>query len=140
MLRTFAVIAACTLAPAALAQTVYKCTVDGKITYGDQPCASGTSVALPVPAAPASPPDASVRERQALAQLERARLARTMQEERDAARARRAAASRYQKCARLRLHRKWAEEDAARATGAAAESARRRARRQAEAMAVECPP
>lgn len=55
----------------------------------------------------------------------------------------RAHESRRKTCARLRLRHKWAEEDAARAfldaKPAARDAARRKEKRQAEALALECP-
>jgi hypothetical protein len=140
MFRIMTVLAACALCQSLEAQTIYKCNAGGKLAYGDRPCADGESVALP-PAPPpvATGPDTSLREHQALARLESLRLAREQREARDNERVRRTEAARYQKCARLRLHLKWAKEDQARADGARLETARRKARRQAETLAVECP-
>lgn len=150
MLRLIPVLAACALCQGALAQSVFKCTVDGKIEYGDRPCARGQVVALNVPPAPgpgaASP---ASRERAALLELEKMRLARELQQERARvsaerearaeARERRAADSQRRRCGKLRLRQKWADEDRARLTGAALEQARIKARREAETLAVECP-
>lgn len=132
----------CALAQGAAAQTIYKCTGGGKVSYGEQPCAGGKATALaPLPA----PPDSAA----AVASLERdkARLAALQQERgvaqaraaREGERAARAAAVTRQKCERLRLQHKWAQEDVARAGKATAASARLKAKRQAEAMAVQCP-
>jgi hypothetical protein len=141
MFRCIPILAACMLCNAAAAQAMYKCTVDGKVAYGDRPCVAGAGVELPVPPAPPALPRAQLaqREREALLQLEKLRLTRELHEEREQARARRALATQRQKCNRLRLQRKWADEDLARATGPHAEAARRKARRHAEALAVECP-
>jgi hypothetical protein len=143
MIRHITVVAACALCnPAGAGEAIYKCTEGGKVMYSEHPCARGKTVALPVPAAPAPSPEAAqqlARARAAVAALEQERAAREAREEREAARQRRAAAAQGRKCARLRLQRKWADEDLARATGAAAEAARIKARRQAEALAVECP-
>ena len=118
----------CALAPAAGAQAIYKCTVGGKVSYGEQPCADGKATTLAVP--PAPDPSAAT----ALFKQEQARLAALQKE-----RAARAAASVRQKCERLRLQSKWADEDAARAGKATLASARMKAKRQAEALAVQCP-
>jgi hypothetical protein len=141
MVRFIPALAACALCQLAAAQVIYKCKVDGKVSYGDRPCANGDMVELSVPAAPAPQPalDQTKRERASLQQLEKLRLTRELAEQRDNARAQRAFAAQRQKCNRLRLQHKWADEDAARSSGARLEAARIKARRQAEALAVECP-
>jgi len=127
---------------AALAGAVYKCTVDGKISYSDAPCAAGASVVLEAPAAPAADPaaGAALRHQQKQADaLQKSRLKREEREERDAARAAKDAAVQRKKCDQLRLKKRWADEDARRATGSATEAARLRAHRAGEAMSLECP-
>jgi hypothetical protein len=151
MFRLIPVVAVCALGQPAFAQ-VYKCQADGKVEYGDRPCASGESVTLSVPRLAANAPGAGEparREREALLQLEKMRLAREMREERERdialreqrahAREQRTLEAQRRKCARMRLRQKWADEDRARLTGKTAEMARTRARRDAEMMAVECP-
>jgi hypothetical protein len=68
-------------------------------------------------------------------------LARTQaREERDRSRSARSAQARRQKCDKLRLRHKWAEEDLAHTVhGPAHDRARTKLRRQAENLAVECP-
>jgi hypothetical protein len=142
MVRIIPVVAACALWQAAAAQPIYKCSAAGKLSYGDQPCTRGETVELAVPAAPAGAPAAlerGKRERATLAQIEKLRLERELRAEREDARARRAAATQFHKCERLRLQRKWADEDLARSAGPATDKARLKARRRAEALAVECP-
>jgi hypothetical protein len=141
MFRLFPVLAACTLCQLAVAQTIYKCSVDGKVSYGDRPCARGQSVELAVPAAPVPPPTPapSARAQPGLLQLERLRLTRELADEREQRRTQRAMTARREKCDRLRLQRKWADEDLARTIGARVEAARIKARRQAESLAVQCP-
>lgn len=145
MFRLIPVLAVCALSvPCSTAgtQTLYKCTINGKVAYGDQPCASGATVQLAVPKVPASAP-ASAEQlahlKAAGLALEKVRLARELRDEREQLRWSRAAATRRQKCARLRLRHKWASEDLAHAEGARRESARIKVRRQAESLAVECP-
>jgi hypothetical protein len=128
------------------AQTVYKCSVDGKTGYSDRPCAHGASNALPpLPAGIPVAATAGVRtgDARTLLELEKLRMAReknTVREERDQARQAHAAQAKRQKCDKLRLRRKWAEEDLARtAHGPAHEAALIKARRHAESLAVECP-
>jgi hypothetical protein len=127
----------------AQAQTVHKCTVDGKVSYSDQPCSEHASHAvLDVQASPAADPDAIKTLRQQKKQadtLEKSRLKRQDKDERDDASAARAAAVQRKKCDKLKLTKRWADEDARRATGAAVEPARLKARRAGEAMALECP-
>jgi hypothetical protein len=141
MFRIIPALAVCALCGTAAAQTVYKCTVNGKVAYGDLPCASGATVELAVPAAPAAAPAAAqlARARVASLELEKVRLTRELRDEREQARLSRAAAARRQKCDRLRLRLKWANEDLARAAGPERDAARLKARRQAETLAVECP-
>ena len=141
MFRFIPILAACALSPAAHAQTIYKCSVENRVSYGDRPCPGGDSVELAVPPAPpaTAAPAAAVRERAKLLALEKLRLARALHEEREQARERRTLASQRQKCNRLRLRGKWAVEDVARAVGAQREAARLKAQRQAEVLAVECP-
>jgi hypothetical protein len=151
MFRFIPVVAVCALSQPVLAQ-VYKCQVDGKVEYRDRPCPTGESVALNVPRVASNTTGAGEparREREALLQLEKMRLAREMREERERdialreqrvrEREQRSVEARRRKCAGMRLRQKWADEDRARLTGKAAEMARVKARRDAELMAVECP-
>jgi hypothetical protein len=127
---------------AALVGAVYKCTVDGKVSYSDAPCAAGASVVLEAPATPPADPaaGATLRNQQKQADtLQKTRLKREEREERDAARAAKDAAVQRKKCDQLKLKKRWADEDARRATGSATEAARLRAHRAGEAMALECP-
>jgi hypothetical protein len=144
MRRVWAVFGWCVLTQTAAAQPVYKCTVDGKVSYADHPCAHGRTTELAVPPAPSGAEAAAALERDkarlAALQKERSTLeARAEREERGQQGAARAAAAARQKCERLRLQARWAEEDAARAGKATSAAARLKARRQAEALAVQCP-
>ena len=127
----------------AYAQTVYKCQADGKTTYSDAPCPAGADAStLEAPAAP--PRDAAAatalrRQQKQADALEKARLKREERDERDAARVSQAAAVQRKKCDKLKLNKRWADEDARRATGQATEAARLRAQRAGEAMSLECP-
>jgi hypothetical protein len=136
----------CFSSVSARAEAVYKCSADGKTSYSDRPCAHGASKAMPPPPAGISAADTlgpQGGDARTLLELEKARIAReknTVREERAQARLARAAHARHQKCDKLRLRRKWAEEDLARTVhGPAHEAARIKARRQAESLAVECP-
>jgi len=143
MTRTMmAAVMVCALVQPAAAQTIYKCTIGGKTSYAEQPCADGKASTLAVPAAPADA-DAAVqrleRDKARLAALQKERAADEARAERDHQRMARAAAATRRKCERLRLQGKWAQEDAARADKTTVASARLKAKRQAEALAVECP-
>jgi hypothetical protein len=142
MMRLFPAVAACAIFAAvpAPAETIYKCSTDGKVSYGDRPCTTGTSTELKV-AAPA--PDLETMARMArqitLAQQLTARDdARTLREEQAIDRARRSAAAQKRKCERLQLRHRWAVEDVRSAAAKAGAAARVKARRQQEAMALEC--
>jgi Rad3-related DNA helicase len=142
MFRTMSILAICVLSNGAAAQTVYKCSVDGKVAYGDTPCATGKTIELSVPAAPATSPDTGKeleRQKALLARIEKERLAHAAREQRGQARDGHAAAARKQRCDKLRLQQKWAEEDLRKAAGPATEPLKLKVRRQAEALAVECP-
>lgn len=127
----------------AYAQGVYKCTVDGKVSYSDAPCPAGArAVTLDAPPAPKADPAAArdlKRQQKQAGALEKARLKQQERDERESARAAQAAAVQRKKCDKLKLTKRWADEDARRATGQATEAARLRAHRAGEAMALECP-
>jgi len=131
----------CCLAGQATAATVYKCVENGRPSYSDRPCGR-TAVELPPPSSGADPETLARLARQsALVQdIEGARALREQKEARDAARIERAAAVQRRRCDKLRLEAKWAGEDAARAAKDDAGAARIKAKRQAEALAAECPP
>jgi hypothetical protein len=135
------VVLACALCNPATAQTVYKCTADGKVRYGETPCAAGTGAELAVPAAPPADPQAQqelLRQKALLARLQKERRTTEARDERAQAHADQAAAVRKKRCDKLRLQKRWADEDLAR-SAAGADALRLKARRQAEALAVECP-
>ena len=136
------------------AQTVYKCKLEGKTSYSDRPCAQGASNALPplpagisagISAADTMGPQGG--DARTLLEADKLRFAREKErernqarEERDRARSARTAHARRQKCDKLRLRHKWAEEDLAhKVHGPALDTARTKLRRQAETLAVECP-
>ncbi|MGJ7916661.1 DUF4124 domain-containing protein [Massilia sp. LXY-6] len=127
------------------AQGVVKCSDGGQTSYGDRPCAHGRSTLLPPPAGISisdqmGPQGGDAR---TLLELEKARIAREKAAEKQGrveVRQARAAQAQRKKCDKLRLRRKWAEEDLVRsAHGPRQEAARIRLRRQLETLAVECP-
>jgi len=144
--RLFLFLAASLLAATVHAQSVYKCSEGGKTSYSDRPCAGGASKAMPPPPVGISPADTmgpQGGDARTLLALEKARIAREKAAEQEAkaeARQAKTAQAKRQKCDKLRLRRKWAEEDLARTVhGPKHEAARLKARRQLEALAVECP-
>ena len=141
MLRQLSVLTTCALCQAAAAGTIYKCVEGGRIHYTDRPC-RGAGTELAIPAAPVADADALARlerNRATLLELEKLRVTRELREERESIRARRENTALRKRCDKLRLQHKWAEEDQRRSSGAAAETAGIKARRQREALAVECP-
>ena len=134
--------AAISVEDSAAAGSIYKCTVDGKTAYRDQPCAHGAGAELPVRAAPPADPAAAGKlasDKLRLLALEKERAGAELRDERERQRAARAYGVQKQKCDRLRLKQKWLDEDLGRARGEAVAAARLKAQRQAEAVAVECP-
>ena len=133
----------CATALSSHAQDIHKCTIDGKISYGDRPCpATATAVSvLTAPAAP--PPDARAagslaRARKEAQAREKARLAREDKQDRADTKAAQAAGVQRRKCDKLRLNRQWADDDVRRATAATIDTARIKAQRAADSLAVEC--
>jgi hypothetical protein len=128
----------------AAAQTVYKCTVDGKVSYTQTPCPAGAASAseLAVPAAPAQDPAAAAelaRQKKQAAALEKDRLKREAQQDRESERRADTARVHARKCAKLKLDQAAAEEEA---KGVAIQNearARARAKRAADNLALECP-
>jgi len=137
------------LTAAQAAQPVYKCRVDGKPSYSDRPCPGGQGETLPP--APAGIPvgdtaGVTTGDSRTLLELEKARTERARQaaienrEERAQARAGHVRVRQVQHCEKLRLQHRWLEEDLGKAhTPAQQEAARKKLKRQAESMAVECP-
>jgi len=123
------------------AQTLHKCTVDGKISYSQQPCEKGIASTVPVPAVPPADPAAAAelkrqeREADKLATQRRKKEAR---EEREDLAAARAVATHNKKCKKLQMQQKWAEEDARGATLQNTERARLKAKRAADMTQLEC--
>jgi hypothetical protein len=150
MLRLVTFLAAYAFTTSLHAQTVYKCKLEGKTAYSDRPCAQGPSHALPPPPAGISAADTmgpQGGDARTLLETDKLRFARDKErsrnearEERERARNARTAQARRQKCDKLRLRQKWAEEDLARTVhGPAHDTARTKLRRQLETLAVECP-
>lgn len=145
MVRIAAVLLCLCVSGSASAQ-IYKCMERGKVTYSEAPCPGAQVTRLDVQAAPAPETvpakggDDLARQKKLADQMATARQAREAKDERERDKFRRAAAARFQKCEKLRLRKKWADEDAAGARDSNDErSLRRKASRAAESLKVECP-
>jgi hypothetical protein len=140
-MKTMLTIAALLFAAAAQAQTIHKCTHEGKVTYSEVPCEHGSGSVLAVPAAPAADPHAKalLRQQQKEAKaLEKDRKVREARQDREDARHDRLAAETRRRCGKLQQDHKWANEDVRRASPQSVDAARLKAKRAAERMALEC--
>lgn len=140
MLRTLLVTLLLSFSAPALA--IFKCEIAGKVTYSDEPCPGGKTVIANGDTV--SSLDAT-KAKQQLAQdkreverLEKARHQREKKEEKEQQQAARSANVKKAKCTSLEQRKKWADEDAAHATGKSADNAKRKARRATEKYEVEC--
>jgi len=121
----------------------YRCEFDGRVTYGDAPCARGSQselVADPAPDA-ASRKAAAARAKAERAALDTVEQDREQTERRAAARLARdqVALSRQRvACAKAAVRSKRANEDAAAANGRDTTKAKTRAKRAAEDEATQC--
>jgi hypothetical protein len=126
---------------------LYKCELNGKVSYNSVACPNGAalpSLPDPAPAGKVEGAGTSTARLKAMAdQMMRERQKREAKEEHEQKRAGQRAAVLRRQCDKLRLHKKWSDEDAASATAHAPAPARakaqRHARRQAEQLALACP-
>jgi hypothetical protein len=127
----------------ASAQKLYKCRVEGKLVYSGAPCKGVPSTPVDVPDAPKPDPAALAEERkrqeEALAKFEKERKAREAQEKRFSESDERLAAGRRDRCDKLRLQKKLADDEVAAAVGLETQVLKERAMRVAEYVASECP-
>lgn len=124
------------------AQKLYKCRVDGKLVYSGAPCKGVPSTPVEVPDAPR--PDPAVaeelkRQEIALTKLEEARKVREAQDRRFAESDQRLQAGRRDRCEKLKLQKKLADDEVSAAVGLETQVLRERAMRVAEYVAAECP-
>lgn len=123
------------------ALAIYKCEIDGRVVYRDSPCAGGKELNIDAASATTGSGSAQqqlARDKAKATRLESERHRREVREVREQNLAARKAAARQKKCDSLALRTKWAEDDAIKASGKAAERARIKARRAAEKQALEC--
>lgn len=139
MLRIIPVLLMVAVCGGANAQELYKCTVNGKVTYSVAACKEGTMKAIPVPPAPKPDPnrgDALKREQAALAALQQARAEREAKEQR--AEQQSSTAARTERCAKLRAEKQVADENASRGPGFNRANLRNKADQIGEVLAAEC--
>ena len=142
MSRLMSLLLLCALCSAANAQKLYKCRIDGTLVYSGEPCKGVASTPVEVPDAPRPDPATAAelkRQETALAKLEKERLAREGQEKRFAESDARLAAGRRDRCDKLRLQKKLADDEVTAALGADAIALKEKAMRVAEYVASECP-
>jgi hypothetical protein len=128
--------------PPGHAQTVHKCTVDGKVTYTEQPCQAGAASVIAVPDAPPPDPAAAAdlkRMQKEARTLERERHRREAAEDRALQQEAAAARARHKQCAKLKLEKKWADDEVRGALVQNLDRAKARARQAADRLALECP-
>ncbi len=121
------------------AQTIYKCTEDGKVSYGQTPCAGAPGVALPPPPAAVDSGADTARLNKTADRMMAARHKREARFEREQLAQARVAEARNRRCGLLRLKKSWADKDARGAPGAKFEAAKENARRAGQLLKLECP-
>lgn len=142
MSRLLSLLLLCSLCTGAVAQKLYKCRVDGTLVYTGAPCKGVTSTPVDVPDAPRPDPGVAAelkRQEAALAKLEKERLVREKQEKRFAESDQRLAAVRRDRCEKLRLQKKYADDEVTAAVGLETIALKEKAMRVAEYVASECP-
>lgn len=128
----------------ASALAVYKCEVQGKVLYGDGPCADGKVTVIDTTSSRVSETLAnegaqrSRREREILKHLQSSRQKDEAAENKARQKRVRAQEALQKKCRSLAMKLTWSEEDAAEASGKSAEKARRSAQRHREKYRAEC--
>lgn len=133
------------ISASAPAMAIYKCESDGKPVYSDAPCAGGKM--LDIATAP-TVTDTNSAKRQAadekvqLQRIEKERQKQEAQEEKERKKrqqqASRAQTAKHKKCSSLERRKRWAEEDAAAATGKSVNKAKQKVRRATEQFSAEC--
>ena len=139
MLRVLLIAVLVSLSAPALA--VYKCETGDKTTYSETPCPGAKEIDISDPASPSEAArirQQTEQENKKIKELESARHKREAKEEKEQQRAARANAAAKKKCAALEQRRNWSHEDAAKASGKAAEKAKLKARRADEKLQLEC--
>ena len=131
----------------ALAQPLYKCNVDGTVTYSSEKCKGKTlgEITAPEPRKVNPALLANIERDKALGdKLEKERLAREAKEKEERAGAEKAEpvevlTPTQRRCARLQLDKKLADEKLVKATEADRDALRQDAQRKTDVLASECP-
>lgn len=142
MSRLISFLLLCLLCAGANAQKLYKCRVDGTLVYSGAPCKGVASTPVAVPDAPKPDPAVAAeikRQEVALAKLQQARMLREKQDQRFAESDARLAAGRRDRCEKLRLQKKYADDEVTAAVGLPTQALKEKAMRVAEYVASECP-
>ncbi len=131
------------LAISAPAWAIFKCDVNGKITYSDTPCSEGNHTLLrPTPKVDTD--DAkqaqrtALREKNTLVQIEKAHAAIEAEQARQQQHQAKLAAERRRHCLALSQRVKWRKEDMAHIRAHSAEKAQRHYRRAADEYDADC--
>ncbi len=126
------------------ALAIYKCESGGQTVYSDTPCHNGKTERMQEITVNTAATDAALAQKQAQQdkqELQRLQQERHKQEKVDALqqeKRNKASAAKKQKCAESAQRVKWANEDAASASGKTVERARQKARRTAEKHHLTC--
>jgi hypothetical protein len=127
------------------AWAIYKCELNGKISYRDTPCESGKALSMQTPIeSKVSAVDAEVaaqraeRDREQLSQIEAEHERAELRAQKIRHAAAKADATQKKKCAKLAQKKQWLEDDAAAANMKSREKAKRAARRKADEYELEC--
>ncbi|SHG96198.1 DUF4124 domain-containing protein [Massilia sp. CF038] len=142
MQRLLPVLMLCLLPLGASAQSLYKCRIDGTLTYSGSPCpgVSSTAVEVPPPVKAEAGTEPDLKKMQADAtKLQKERNAKEQSQAKLDQAAARLAESKRQRCGKLRLQKKWADEAVAAGSASAKDKATEKARRLGDQLQLECP-
>lgn len=133
-----ALLATLLLAASLPALAAYRCVADGKVSYSDTACPGGQEINIQDAPTSVEAVRRAAQEKKQLAEIERAANRRAKAEEKERRRLARAEAAQQRRCEKLELRKKWAEQDAAEAKGAALKKSQRKASRAGEQYRTEC--
>jgi len=146
MLRILLAATLAAICGGALAQPLYKCSVDGTVTYSSEKCKGKTlgEITPPEPRKPKPGPAAELeRDKAMLAKLEKERLVRDARDEPSTSAEKsepiEVLSAAQRRCARLRLDRKLADQKLTEASDADRDQLRQDAQRKGDVLASECP-
>ena len=125
------------------AWAIFKCEVNGKIAYSDTPCSAGNNTLLPPtpmldPNVAQQAQNAALREKNTLAQIEKANAEMAAKQARQQQHQAKLAADRQRHCLALSQRVKWRAEDMAHVHARSAEKARHHYRRAVDEYDAAC--